>query len=52
MTNAPSTILVVDDYSDNRTLLSAWLRATVMAVACRRARAPTTTREWRDRSAS
>ena len=27
MTNAPSTILVVDDYSDNRTLLSAWLRA-------------------------
>src|SRR6476646_4222691 len=22
-----STILVVDDYSDNRTLLSAWLRA-------------------------
>ena len=23
----PSTILVVDDYSDNRTLLSAWLRA-------------------------
>src|SRR6266536_897059 len=25
--NAPSTILVVDDYSDNRTLLSAWLRA-------------------------
>jgi CheY-like chemotaxis protein len=27
MTNDPSTILVVDDYSDNRTLLSAWLRA-------------------------
>ncbi len=27
MTNAPSTILVVDDYQDNRTLLSAWLRA-------------------------
>ncbi|PYS21429.1 MAG: hypothetical protein DMF72_17685 [Acidobacteria bacterium] len=26
-TNAPSTILVVDDYSDNRVLLSAWLRA-------------------------
>jgi len=25
--NAHSTILVVDDYSDNRTLLSAWLRA-------------------------
>jgi CheY-like chemotaxis protein len=24
---ASSTILVVDDYSDNRTLLSAWLRA-------------------------
>ena len=24
---AASTILVVDDYSDNRTLLSAWLRA-------------------------
>ena len=23
----PSTILVVDDYADNRTLLSAWLRA-------------------------
>jgi CheY-like chemotaxis protein len=23
----PSIILVVDDYSDNRTLLSAWLRA-------------------------
>src|ERR1041385_5507128 len=27
MTKATSTILVVDDYSDNRTLLSAWLRA-------------------------
>jgi len=27
MTNDPSTILVVDDYSDNRTLLSTWLRA-------------------------
>jgi CheY-like chemotaxis protein len=27
ITNAASTILVVDDYSDNRTLLSAWLRA-------------------------
>ncbi len=27
MVNAPSTILVVDDYSDNRTLLAAWLRA-------------------------
>jgi len=27
MTNGASTILVVDDYSDNRTLLSAWLRA-------------------------
>ena len=26
-THAASTILVVDDYSDNRTLLSAWLRA-------------------------
>lgn len=25
--NTPSTILVVDDYSDNRTLLAAWLRA-------------------------
>ena len=25
--HAASTILVVDDYSDNRTLLSAWLRA-------------------------
>lgn len=25
-TRASSTILVVDDYSDNRTLLSAWLR--------------------------
>src|SRR5712664_3030237 len=23
----PSTILIVDDYADNRTLLSAWLRA-------------------------
>jgi two-component system KDP operon response regulator KdpE len=27
MTKATSTILVVDDYPDNRTLLSAWLRA-------------------------
>ncbi len=27
MTNALSTILVVDDYLDNRMLLSAWLRA-------------------------
>jgi CheY-like chemotaxis protein len=27
MVNTPSTILVVDDYSDNRTLLAAWLRA-------------------------
>src|SRR5215510_12221948 len=27
MAKTPSTILVVDDYSDNRTLLSAWLRA-------------------------
>ena len=27
MTEACSTILVVDDYSDNRILLSAWLRA-------------------------
>jgi len=27
MSHAPSTILVVDDYSDNRTLLSSWLRA-------------------------
>lgn len=27
MPNAHSTILVVDDYVDNRTLLSAWLRA-------------------------
>jgi len=27
MSYAPSTILVVDDYSDNRTLLSSWLRA-------------------------
>ena len=27
MTKATSTILVVDDYADNRTLLSAWLRA-------------------------
>ena len=27
VTRAASTILVVDDYSDNRTLLSAWLRA-------------------------
>jgi two-component system, OmpR family, KDP operon response regulator KdpE len=27
MTQAPSTILVVDDYSDNRMLLAAWLRA-------------------------
>src|ERR1041384_5057698 len=26
-TKAASTILVVDDYVDNRTLLSAWLRA-------------------------
>ena len=26
-TKTASTILVVDDYSDNRTLLSAWLRA-------------------------
>lgn len=26
-TEAHSTILVVDDYSDNRMLLSAWLRA-------------------------
>ena len=26
-TKASSTILVVDDYQDNRTLLSAWLRA-------------------------
>ena len=25
--STPSTILVVDDYADNRTLLSAWLRA-------------------------
>ena len=25
--NTASTILIVDDYSDNRTLLSAWLRA-------------------------
>ncbi len=25
--NAPSTILVIDDYQDNRVLLSAWLRA-------------------------
>jgi CheY-like chemotaxis protein len=27
MVNTPSTILVVDDYSDNRMLLAAWLRA-------------------------
>jgi CheY-like chemotaxis protein len=27
MAEAPSTILVVDDYMDNRVLLSAWLRA-------------------------
>jgi CheY-like chemotaxis protein len=27
MVKTPSTILVVDDYSDNRTLLAAWLRA-------------------------
>jgi two-component system KDP operon response regulator KdpE len=27
MTSAASTILVVDDYQDNRTLLAAWLRA-------------------------
>jgi len=27
LTKATSTILVVDDYSDNRALLSAWLRA-------------------------
>src|SRR5262245_51835545 len=27
MSHGTSTILVVDDYSDNRTLLSAWLRA-------------------------
>jgi len=27
MSHAPSTILVVDDYTDNRTLLSSWLRA-------------------------
>jgi CheY-like chemotaxis protein len=27
MAHTASTILVVDDYSDNRTLLSAWLRA-------------------------
>jgi len=27
MTEAPSTILVVDDYTDNRMLLAAWLRA-------------------------
>ena len=27
MVNTPSTILVVDDYSDNRVLLAAWLRA-------------------------
>jgi CheY-like chemotaxis protein len=27
MTDAPSTILIVDDYSDNRRLLSTWLRA-------------------------
>jgi CheY-like chemotaxis protein len=27
LAHAHSTILVVDDYSDNRTLLSAWLRA-------------------------
>ena len=27
MVNGGSTILVVDDYSDNRVLLSAWLRA-------------------------
>lgn len=27
MINTPSTILVVDDYADNRMLLSAWLRA-------------------------
>jgi CheY-like chemotaxis protein len=27
ITNTASTILIVDDYSDNRTLLSAWLRA-------------------------
>ena len=27
MSHGTSTILVVDDYSDNRTLLSSWLRA-------------------------
>jgi CheY-like chemotaxis protein len=27
MIEAPSTILIVDDYSDNRRLLSTWLRA-------------------------
>lgn len=27
MTSTASTILVVDDYQDNRTLLAAWLRA-------------------------
>ena len=27
MTQATSTILVVDDYTDNRMLLAAWLRA-------------------------
>jgi CheY-like chemotaxis protein len=27
MTDVPATILVVDDYFDNRVLLSAWLRA-------------------------
>ena len=27
MINTPSTILVVDDYSDNRMLLATWLRA-------------------------
>jgi CheY-like chemotaxis protein len=27
MTQAPSTILVVDDYTDNRVMLAAWLRA-------------------------
>lgn len=27
MTQTPSTILVVDDYSDNRMMLAAWLRA-------------------------